>query len=159
MDEKDRLASSEVSSKREILEFKIDNVYYGIDIGRVKEILNVQSLTPLPRSDDRIEGIFILRETVYTVINLARIFNKSEEANELYERFIVLKIGDMTIAFHVHEISGMSLIDVDNIKLPDKSVAGSANSLVKEIAHDKDKLVLLLDYDKIVSDMNPEYEG
>ena len=47
------------TNELEILEFKVGNNYYGINVAKIREIISYQTPTPIPNADPRIEGIFI----------------------------------------------------------------------------------------------------
>ena len=60
------------TNELEVLEFTIAGNHYGINVAKVREILSMTDITPVPNSHPCIEGIFMPRDTIITVINLAR---------------------------------------------------------------------------------------
>lgn len=69
------------TNELEILEFSIDGNCYGINVAKIREILPYQTVTPIPNSHTSIEGIFMPRDTMITVINLPRELGLKESTN------------------------------------------------------------------------------
>ena len=58
------------NNELEVLEFKIDDHCYGINVAKIKEIIVYQEVTPVPNAHPSIEGIFMPRDTMITAIDL-----------------------------------------------------------------------------------------
>ncbi|MDO5294745.1 MAG: chemotaxis protein CheW, partial [bacterium] len=58
------------TNELEILEFCVGNQHYGINVAKVKEILPYQQPTAVPNSHPSIEGIFMPRNEIITVVSL-----------------------------------------------------------------------------------------
>jgi len=71
------------SNEMELVDFRIfkkvkDSIYegiYGVNVAKVREIIQIPKLTELPGSPEYIEGIFDLRGVVIPVVNLAKWMN------------------------------------------------------------------------------------
>ena len=97
------------TNELEILEFRVGQNYYGINVAKIREILPYQKPTPIPNADARIEGIFMPRDTMITAINLRnclqmRDYMDSEKENSL---FIITNFNSLDIAFHVDAVLGI----------------------------------------------------
>ena len=60
------------TNELEILEFKLGNNHYGINVAKIREILSYQQVTPVPNTHPSVEGVFMPRDTMITVISLKR---------------------------------------------------------------------------------------
>ena len=60
------------TNELEVLEFTLGNNHYGINVAKIREILTYQPVTPVPNSHPSVEGIFMPRDTMITVVNLKR---------------------------------------------------------------------------------------
>ena len=58
------------TNELEILEFTLGENHYGINVAKIREILQYQPITPVPNSHPSVEGIFMPRDTMITVISL-----------------------------------------------------------------------------------------
>ena len=60
------------TNELEILEFALGDNHYGINVAKIKEILQYSQVTPVPNAHPSVEGIFMPRDVMITVINLRR---------------------------------------------------------------------------------------
>ena len=58
------------TNELEILEFKLGDNSYGINVAKIREIITYQPVTPVPNSHPSIEGIFMPRQEMITAISL-----------------------------------------------------------------------------------------
>ena len=65
------------TNELEILQFRVGDNFYGINVAKIREILSYVKPTPIPNADPRIEGIFMPRDEVISVINLAECLQSS----------------------------------------------------------------------------------
>ncbi|WP_310602992.1 chemotaxis protein [Anaerosporobacter sp.] len=144
------------TNELEILEFKVGENYYGINVAKIKEILSYKEPTPIPNAHPCVEGIFMPRDEVISIIDLAKNLNLAPSKNTATDMYIVTNFNQLNIAFHVHGVVGIHRVSWADIIKPDETVnsvgAGIATGIIKI---DK-KLIVILDFEKIVSDINPE---
>ena len=138
----------------EVLEFTLNNNSYGINVAKIKEIITYQPITPVPNSHPSIEGIFMPRDAMITAIDLKNCLQlgKSEPGG----LFIITNFNKLDIAFHVDSVVGINRVFWSDIIKPNATVnvadAGVATGIIK--IHDT--LIIVLDFEKIVTDINPE---
>lgn len=143
------------TNELEILEFKVADNHYGINVAKIREILLYQPVTPLPNSHPCVEGIFMPRDTMISVINLRRCLNITEPA-ETDGLFIITNFNKLNTAFHVDEVLGIHRVSWENIIKPDATISADDSAVSTGVVKLDDKLVVILDFEKIVSDINPE---
>lgn len=95
------------TNELEVLEFTVGNNNYGINVAKVKEILTSQPVTPIPNANPSIEGIFMPRDMMITVINLARVLSYPDSEDFTKDMFIVTNFNTLNVAFHVHKVVGI----------------------------------------------------
>lgn len=142
------------TNELEVLEFELDGNAYGINVAKIKEIIPYQQVTPVPNSHPSIEGIFMPRDTMITAIDLKNCLQRgvSEEGG----LFIITNFNKLDIAFHVDEVKGIHRISWEQIIKPGATVSTSEDSISTGIVKLDNRLVIILDFEKIVSDINPE---
>lgn len=143
------------TNELEILEFKIENNHYGINVAKIREILLYQPVTPLPNSHPCIEGIFMPRDTMISVINLRKCLNLSDNP-ESDGLFIITNFNKLNTAFHVDEVLGIHRVSWEDIIKPDATISSDDSAVSTGVIKLEDKLVVILDFEKIVADINPE---
>jgi two-component system chemotaxis response regulator CheV len=142
------------TNELEVLEFELDGNAYGINVAKIKEIIPYQKVTPVPNSHPSIEGIFMPRDTMITAIDLKNCLQRgvSEEGG----LFIITNFNKLDIAFHVDAVKGIHRISWEQIINPGATVSTSEDSISTGIVKLDNRLVIILDFEKIVSDINPE---
>lgn len=144
------------TNELEVLEFTINGNHYGINVAKIREILPYQKVTPVPNSHRSIEGIFMPRETMISVINLPRELNLKENDNTNNDMMIVTNFNNLNIAFHVHTVIGIHRVSWSDIIKPDKTINTKDSSIATGIIKINGKIIIILDFEKIVSDINPD---
>jgi len=142
------------TNELEVLEFSLNGNSYGINVAKIKEIINYMPVTPVPNAHPSIEGIFMPRDTMITAIDLKNCLQLgSSEPGGL---FIITNFNKLDIAFHVDSVLGITRVSWKEIIKPNATVniqeAGVATGIIKI----NEKLIIILDFEKIVSDINPE---
>jgi two-component system chemotaxis response regulator CheV len=140
------------TNELEILEFKVGNNYYGINVAKIREILPYQAPTPVPNAHPCIEGIFMPRDTIITVINLAKCLNIPDLKNQTTDMNVITNFNKLNVAFHVHGVVGIHRISWEDINKPDETINSIATGIIKF----EEKLIIVLDFEKIISDISPE---
>lgn len=143
------------TNELEILEFKIANNHYGINVAKIREILLYQPVTPLPNTHPCIEGIFMPRDTMISVINLRKCLNLADNP-DTDGLFIITNFNKLNTAFHVDEVLGIHRVSWEDIIKPDTTISADDTAVSTGVIKLQDKLVVILDFEKIVSDINPE---
>ncbi|MCH5269499.1 MAG: chemotaxis protein CheV [Lachnospiraceae bacterium] len=140
------------TNELEVLEFLLDNNSYGINVAKIKEIINYMPVTPVPNAHPSIEGIFMPREQMITAIDLKSCLQRgTSEAGGL---FIITNFNSLDIAFHVDSVVGIHRMSWTDIITPDATV--SSESVASGIIKVDNKLIVILDFESIVSNINPE---
>ena len=80
------------TNELELLEFVVGGNSYGINIAKVSEIMIDRDVTPMPNSPDEIEGVFIPRDRLISVIDLHKVL-KSGEAPKGKSIIIILEMN------------------------------------------------------------------
>lgn len=144
------------TNELEILEFKVGKNYYGINVAKIREIISYQTPTPIPNSDPRIEGIFMPRDEIISIIDLAEVMHleKPEKVNN--DMYIVTNFNQLNTAFHVNGVLGIHRVSWSDIVKPDSTINTAGEGMATGIIRIEDKLIIILDFEKIVSEINPE---
>ncbi|MDE6024332.1 MAG: chemotaxis protein [Lachnospiraceae bacterium] len=143
------------TNELEILEFVINGNHYGINVEKVREILPFQEITPVPNSHPCIEGIFMPRGTIITVIDLIQAigFSGGHDKNNF---LIITNFNNLNIAFDVQAVLGIQRISWSEVVKPDQTVSGPGVGVATGIIKNKDNLVIILDFERIVEEICPE---
>ncbi len=145
------------TNELEIIEFKVGGELFGINIAKIREIIRAHEVKPMPNSHNVVEGIFKQRGDVITVIDLAKCLELSrEEDDRSYDIFLLTYFNKLNFAFRVERVVGIDRVSWEDIRKPDSVIYGGKESIATGIAEYKDRLITILDFEKIIADISPE---
>lgn len=138
------------------LTFELDGEEYGVEILKVKEIIGIMNITPVPRTPEYVKGVINLRGKVIPVIDLRLKF--SMENHEYDERtcIIVIDIADGAGKRIMMGIVVDSVSEVLNIRSEDVEETPAFGSrmdtgFILGMAKTKGDVKILLDIDKVMA--------
>lgn len=144
------------TNELEVLEFKIGNNHYGINVAKIKEIVPYSAVTPVPNSHECVEGIFMPRDLMITVVDLARVIKCKPSDDVTKDMFIITNFNKLNVAFHVHSVVGIHRVSWADIIIPDATVSGADSGIATGIIKIDGQLIVILDFERIVSEISPE---
>ena len=151
MEKKKGILLESGTNEFEIIEFSVGNVFYGINVAKVREIINMVPVTEMPQGHPFIDGIFTLRGKIMPLLNLARCLNS--EAKSANPKIIIAEMNGYFIGFKVDDVSRIHRISWSQMEpAPNMSDSERVIGVVKMEEH----LIILLDFEKILSEINPE---
>lgn len=151
MDDKKGILLETGTNEFEIVEFNVGKVNYGINVAKVREVINLVPITKMPQAHPYVDGLFTLRGRVMPLVNLPRCLN--QETEDDLKNIIVTEINNYNIGFLVNSVSRIHRISWTEME-PAPNVSDSP--MVVGIIKMLDKMVLLLDFEKIIAEINPE---
>ncbi|MDR3240409.1 MAG: chemotaxis protein [Clostridiales bacterium] len=144
------------TNELEVIEFTIDNQYFGINVAKVEEILRYDpNITPMPHSNTYVEGVFKPRDLIITIIDLAGYLGLPPSGNPENDILIITKFNKVSSAFHVHSVDAIHRISWRDIEKPDAAIYGGQEGVATGIARYENRLITIIDFEKIISDINP----
>lgn len=136
----------------EILEFIVNNKHYGINVIKVKEVLEIEDLTEIPQSHPAVAGLILCRNEIITLVNLKYVLDGQSIVNKK-NKIILCEFNKTKVAFNIDSIVGIHRMGWNNISKPEDI---ASNPLVIGNIILNNKIIFLLDFEKIVTDINPE---
>src|SRR5690625_6358460 len=85
--------------------FKIGTSLFGINVLKVREIINMTETTDIPNAHPYVEGMFRLREEVIPVVNLAKVLGYENSETPENDKFIIAELNQIKVAFRVHHVT------------------------------------------------------
>lgn len=142
------------TNELEVVMFNIGTGLYGINVLKVREIVNALPVTSIPNAHQNVEGVIRLREEVLPVVNLAKVLAIPESKDPLQDKFIIAELNQIKIAFRVHDVSRIYRISWEQIEKPSEISSGQEAYAIGIIKLE-DQISILLDFEKIVVEINP----
>ena len=135
----------------QLVSFKIGDEEFGVDILSVQEINRMSQITKVPNTSDFIEGVINLRGRVIPVMDLRVKLGMPRKEHGKNTRIVVVELRGQTIGFIVDEVSEVLRISKDITEAPPEMVGGMNSDYITSIGKLEDRLLILLDLDKIVT--------
>lgn len=154
--------SGKTSSNNESLEllqlvsFTIANEEFGVDILKVQEINRMFQITKVPNSPEYVDGVINLRGRVIPVIDLRTKLSLQRKPHDKDTRIIVVELEGRTIGFIVDKVKEVLRIPNSIIEPPPDIVAGLNAEYITAVGKLEDRLLILLDLEKIISGKEKE---
>ena len=136
----------------QFLTFNLGEELYGVDILRVQEIKGYTAVTKIPNTPSHIKGVLNLRGTIVPIIELRTKFNMQTIDYTAFTVIIVVVVRDKVMGLVVDAVSDVLNIDKKDIQPPPQFGAKVDVSFLNGIGKSGDKLVALLDMDRLLLD-------
>ena len=130
--------------------FRLGDQEFGVDINLVQSIEKQVDVVPVPNSMKYISGIVNLRGEVIPVMSLKEKFNMEYQSKG--DNTVIVNLPDMKIALEVDEVIEIGELQPDKISLMPKLAKTENTEYLDRVASIDDKLVILLDINKILSE-------
>lgn len=155
------------TNKMELIEFKIRkksklgksyDCIYGINVFKVREVINMPEIVPLPEEVPYIVGMFSLRNENIPLLNLIERLNGDLEDTKYF--VIVAEFNNLYIGLLVHEVVQIHRISWEDILPPPKvSSADEAGLIIGVVKVRNNESLVILDFEKIVNELNVEQQA
>lgn len=143
------------TNELEVLEFTVAGIHYGINVAKVLEIMPYEEVTPIPNSNPLVEGIFMPRDTIISVINLRKCLGY-EDADSKDGLLFITNFNNLNTGFHVDTVLGIHRVSWKDINEPDSTISSDAGGTATGVLKWEDRLIVIIDFEKIVAGINTE---
>ncbi|OYT26309.1 MAG: chemotaxis protein CheW [Candidatus Altiarchaeales archaeon ex4484_96] len=142
----------------QIVVFKLGDEEYACEIHKVREIIKMPSITPVPRTPAVIKGIINVRGKIVVVVDLKERFDLGKDEDGTH--IILVETDGRMIGVIVDDISHVLRITSDHVKEPPDIItrkihADYIHGIV--ILEEQERFIILLDVDELFSE--EEWEG
>jgi len=144
------------TNELEILEFLIAGQSFGINVSKVTELIQALPVQVMPHAHPCIEGVVQPRDAVYTIVDLAGYLRLGPSPLPEKDIYIIARMNQVSIGFHVHGVEGIHRLSWQDIEKPDSLIYGGQEGVVTGIFKLGNRIVSVLDFEKITWDINPE---
>lgn len=135
----------------QLVTFSIGEEEFGVNILKVQEINRTMEITKVPRSPAFVEGVINLRGKVIPIIDLRRRFGLVPKPEDKDTRIIVIEINNVIVGFVVDAVSEVLRIPSSTVEPPPPVVAGVESDYISGVGQLNDRLLIMLDLDKLLS--------
>ncbi len=139
-------------SSVELATFYIGKALCGMDILKVQEINKLMEMTSVPQSPDYVMGILNLRGQIVTIVDLGK--KLGLEPTDLAEtcRNIIVNSKDEYVGLLVTRISDVVEAEWEKVESPPANIGGLQGNLFKGVFKTENRLIGILDVDKVLDE-------
>lgn len=130
--------------------------YYGINVAKVREVIQVPETTDYPNGHRHMVGVFSSRGVLTPLIDLAGWLGLATKSAFDNKFVIVTDFNRMINGFLIDSISRIHRISWRDVESPSQFLEAGEQDCVVAVVRQNGKLLLILDFEKIISDINPE---
>lgn len=135
----------------QLVSFKIGDEEFGIEILKVQEIIKMLPITKVPNSPAFVDGVINLRGRVIPVVDLRVKLGLQRQDHTKNTRIVVVELNGKTVGFIVDEVNEVLRITKDITEAPPEMIGNINREFITSIGKLEDRLLLLLDLEKVFS--------
>lgn len=139
-----------MSEQGEYLTFAISGQDYGVDILSVREIRGWTKETPLPNAPASVRGVVNLRGQVVPIFDLRIRLNADAPTPTASHVVIIVEARAGIYGLLVDAVSDIVSLNADELQAVPETVADSEHGFVTALAARNERMVSLLDLDRLV---------
>jgi purine-binding chemotaxis protein CheW len=138
-------------SEIQLVVFDLASEHYGVDISDVREIIRMQNITKVPGATSYVEGIINLRGKVLPVLDLRKRLGLKVAEQTEESRIVVIDITYGEVGVIVDAVTEVLRVPNSSIEPPSAMVTQGNSDYLRGIAKLSDRLIILLDLNKLLS--------
>lgn len=149
----------------DVVEFTLGSERYALDIGLVREIVEMMQITPIPRAPPHISGVINLRGEITNIMNLHTLLGTPSRDRDKAQKIIVFMpeaAGGNNVGILVDNVMSVTPVSEDQVERNDGNAPGGRSQFIKGIikigdgegAAAEKRLVLWLDLEKVLADLS-----
>lgn len=153
------------TNELEIIEFHLEKIladgstktcYYGINVAKVREVIQVPDTTDYPNAQPHMVGVFSSRDILTPLVDLAGWLGVPT-TKVLEKKFVIVTdFNRMTNGFLIDSISRIHRISWNDVESPSQFLEAGEQDCVVAVVRKEGHLIMILDFEKIIADINPE---
>lgn len=131
--------------------FKLGDDHFGMPIHDVQEVIETFEVSQIPLASPYVKGLINLRGHIITVFDLKKRIGVQQKQNQSHEVCVIVKSQGELVGFIIDEVE--DVVDVatnECVEVP-SHISDSMKKFLRKLSIRDDKLLLILDVDKILS--------
>jgi purine-binding chemotaxis protein CheW len=149
MDDDKRFA---LNREMQLVAFKVGREEFGVDVKKVEGVISLVDVTRMPRAPEFVEGIINLRGKIVAVVDLASRLGIQAGDRTSKTRIVVVEAREVKVGLIVDtpEVINIRMEDVE--ASPTLTTGDIESSFIKGVVKLEDRLLILLDVDRVLSE-------
>ncbi len=137
------------TNELEVLVFSLGDERYGVNVAKVREVIEPVRVTSMPESHAAVPGLFRLRDHVIPLIDLRRALGDIRASDLTQGKIIVMEFNDTRVGFFVDAVEQIHRVNWKSVAATPE-LQGVRDAPLTSIAFIRDRMILMLDFERIV---------
>ncbi len=130
--------------------FFVGDLFFGVDVLHVQEVLRFQPMTRVPQAPNIVEGLINLRGQIVIAIDMRRRLGLPPRDGDEAPMNMVVRTDDGAVSLLVDEIGDVLDMDAATYERPPENLAPTARQLIRGVYKLQDGLLLVLNVERTV---------
>ncbi len=144
------MTAHDAGASRQFSTFYVADLFFGVEVLRVQEVLRCQQMTAIPQAPEVIEGLINLRGQIVVAIDMRKRLGLAPRTADQTPMNMVVRTEDGAVSLLVDEIGDVLDVEASAYEQPPPNLDAAARHLIRGVYKLKDKLMLVLDAERTV---------
>lgn len=140
-----------MANKRQWCTFFLDQLFFGVAVENIQEIIRYQEMTPVPLAPAEVGGLINLRGEIVTAINLRHRLKLPPRPDQHQPLNVVARIDGETVSLLVDEIGDVLEVDEVHFEFPPDTLIESVRQFIQGAYKLESQLLLVLDLERTIN--------
>ncbi len=141
----------------QVVTFRLGDDYLACPISQVREIIQLEEVTPVPSTPPKVRGILNRRGEIITILDMPKVLGIGLNLSEDDSQLMILYSDTEDIGIMVSEVTEIPTVNTEDIEEPSKALETPVNQQYLEgIIKEEGQLILLTDLLELVSSIAGE---
>src|SRR5438876_4030212 len=118
-------------ARRQFCTFFLDDLFFGVEVEKVQEVLRYQEMTCVPLAPPVVRGLINLRGQIVTAIDLRSRLELSGRPTDRLPMNVVVQTDDGATSLLVDQIGDVWEVEEETFERPPETVQGAARDLIR----------------------------
>jgi len=141
-----------VESLQQFCTFFVKDEFFGVPVQQVQEVIRYQEMTRVPLVSHVIRGLINLRGQIVMAVDLRRRLGLEDRPESQLPLNVVVRTEDGAVSFLVDEIGDVLEVAEEKFERPPETLQGQARDMVRGVYKLQDRLMLVLDTQRVMSE-------
>jgi len=149
------MSVSEIMETRQYLTFKLGNEIFATEVAKVREVLDLTTITEIPKTPDFMAGVINLRGSVVPVVDLRLCFDMSKTVSTRNTCIVVVEVllenESTVIGALADSVEEVIDLEPDQIQPAPRIGTQIRTDFIKGMGKRDDQFIMILDIDRVFS--------
>jgi len=137
-------------SSGQLSTFFVADMFFGVDVLQVQEVLRFQHMTRVPQAPEVIEGLINLRGQIVTAIDMRRRLGLPPRVGGQTPTNLVVRNEDGAVSLLVDEIGDVLNVTMDTFEPPPTTMPAEQREMIDGVYKLDGQLLLALNTEKVL---------